>query len=137
MRRGMRLLLEVVGVDLDVLHLVVGDRVLGKDGGHRAFGLAGAAVDALVGIDEEHRVVVRGMDAIDRTDVDAARGLDADAWLRDDVGHGVRVYTDAASRLGTARADSRGVRASTPPGSAARLGRFPVSAYASRHGGRT
>src|SRR5690606_26891118 len=42
-----------------------------KDRLHRAFGLAGAAVDALVGIDVVH--ILRFVDTIDRADVDAAR----------------------------------------------------------------
>ena len=54
------LLLEVVGVDLDVLHLVIRHGVLGEDRGHRALWLARATVDALVGIDVELRVVVGG-----------------------------------------------------------------------------
>src|SRR5579859_5545120 len=79
---------EIVGVDLGVVLPLVRDRILGKDRGHRAFRLAGSAVDALVGVDEVHRVLVLGVDAVDRADVDAACVLDADARLGDDVGHG-------------------------------------------------
>src|SRR5688572_9295319 len=80
--------LEVVGVDLDVLLLIVGHGILGEDRGHRALRFARSAVDALVGVDEVHRVIVGRVDAVDRADVDARRVLDADAGLGDDVGHG-------------------------------------------------
>src|SRR6266511_696066 len=78
---------EIVGVDLDVVLPLVRHRVLGEDRRHRALRLARPAVDALLGIDEEHRIVIGGVDAIHRTDIDAARVLDADAGLGDDVGH--------------------------------------------------
>src|SRR3712207_521321 len=86
-RAATLLVREVVGVDLGVVRPLIGDRVLGEDGGHRALRLARAAVDALVGIYVELRVVVGGMDAVDGADVHTGRVLDADARLGDDVGH--------------------------------------------------
>src|SRR5690606_40439543 len=56
-------------------------------------GLAGAAVDALVGIDEVHVVCL--VDAVHRADLHAAGVLGSDAWLRDHVRHVV-----LPSRLG-------------------------------------
>src|SRR4029079_5868973 len=98
MRRAATLLVrEVIGVDLDVVGPLLRHRVLGKDRGHRALGLAGAAVDALIGVDEVHRILVGGVDAIDRADVDAGRVLDADARLGDDVGHGPSLHRCAGS----------------------------------------
>src|SRR2546425_7660615 len=60
--------------------------VLGEDRLHRAHGLAGSAVDALVGVDEE---LVRPLvDAINWADLDAGLVLDVDARLDDHVRHG-------------------------------------------------
>src|SRR6266446_9178230 len=59
--------------------------VLGEDRLHRAHGLAGPAVDALVGVDEE---LVRPLvDAIHWADLDAGLVLDVDARLDDHVRH--------------------------------------------------
>src|SRR2546428_8697556 len=59
--------------------------VLGEDRLHRAHGLAGPAVDALVGVDEE---LVRPLvDAVHRADLDAGLVLDSDARLDDHVRH--------------------------------------------------
>src|SRR5438477_215997 len=81
------LLLEVVGVDLDEVPPLLRDLVLGEDGVDRAGIDAGAAVDALVGVDEVHVGRIVGVDAVDRADLDAGRVLDADAWLGDHVSH--------------------------------------------------
>src|SRR5205085_11083502 len=76
-----------------VLFLAGRHLVVGEDGVDRAGGLAGAAVDAGVGIDVEvlhageARVVLLGVDAVHRADVNAARVLRADAFLRDDARH--------------------------------------------------
>src|SRR4051794_18047610 len=59
--------------------VLVEDRL---DGAHR---LAGAAVDALVGVDVEHPLAL--VDAVDGALVDAGPVLEVDAGLRDDVGH--------------------------------------------------
>src|SRR4029453_14486046 len=57
-----------------------------EDGLHRADGLAGAAVHALLRVDVEHAVAL--VDAVDRTLLDAGLVLDVDAGLGNDVGHG-------------------------------------------------
>ena len=51
----------------------------------RAFGLADAAVDALVGVDDEH--VLAFIEAVDGANLDAVHVFAADAVVRDDVGH--------------------------------------------------
>ena len=85
--------LEVVGVDRDVALPLLGHFVEREDRLDRARRHAGAAVDALVGIDVQHlrglecRFVLAGMDAIDRTDVHARGIFGADARLGNNVGH--------------------------------------------------
>src|SRR5712691_1099925 len=60
--------------------------VLGEDRLHRAHGLAGPAVDALVGMNEE---LVRSLvDAVHRANLDAGLVLDVDTRLDDHVRHG-------------------------------------------------
>src|SRR5579884_3192175 len=78
---------EVVGVDLDELLVLAGYLILGEDGVHGAFRLAGAAVDALVGVDKILVVLVGAIDTIDRADRHTARVLDIDAGLGDHVRH--------------------------------------------------
>src|SRR5450755_4647013 len=62
---------------------------------------AGAAVDALVGMNVEHlgrfkrRFVLPGMDAVHRADVHAGGILGPDAWLANDIRH----WTDDTSVL--------------------------------------
>src|SRR5688572_28299002 len=81
------LFLEVVGVDLGLVLLVGGDLVGRVDRVDRADGLAGAAVDADVGVDEVLlRVVVR-LDAVDRALLDAGLVLHVEAGVGDHVGH--------------------------------------------------
>src|SRR3954451_12409722 len=58
---------------------------VGQDGLGRALGLAHAAVDALVGVDDEH--VVALVETVDRADLDAIHVLAPDAGLGDYVGH--------------------------------------------------
>ena len=72
-------------VDLDERVPFVGQRVLGEDRLDRALGLAGAAVDALLRVDDEDPVGL--VDAVDRADVDAGEVFDVDAGLGDDVRH--------------------------------------------------
>src|SRR5207249_3954940 len=97
-RAGTRLVLVPDGVDLDELLLVVGDVVLGKDRGHGAGRLAGAAVDALVRVDIEHLVVVAVVvDAVHGADVDAGTVLCADAGLRNYVSHGFLLLQSLAA----------------------------------------
>ena len=52
----------------------------------RAFGLAHPAIDAFVGVDDEH--VLALIEAINRADFHAIHQLTFDAVLVDDVGHG-------------------------------------------------
>src|SRR5215831_6969177 len=77
--------LEDVTVDLDVLLLRLWHVLFGEDRGDGAFRLARAAIDALVGVDEE--LLLPLVNAIDGTDVDAGAVLHADASFCDDVGH--------------------------------------------------
>ena len=51
----------------------------------RAFGLADAAVDALVGVNDEH--VIAFIEAVDRANLDAVHVFALNAIVRDDVGH--------------------------------------------------
>ena len=76
------------GVDGRVLRPLGRQRLLGEDRVHRAFRLAGAAVDALVRVDEQLAIdafVV--VDAVDRADGDARDVEHVDARLGDHVGH--------------------------------------------------
>src|ERR687898_494259 len=58
---------------------------VGQDGVGRAFGLADAAVDAFVGIDDQH--VLALVEAIHGADFDAVHVLAFDASLGHDIGH--------------------------------------------------
>src|SRR3954465_7572592 len=93
-RSGLLLAGEVLGVLRDEPLPLVGDLVLGEAGVDRAGLDARVAVDALLGVDVELLDVVvvglvgRGVDAVDRTHLDARVVLLADARLGDDVGHG-------------------------------------------------
>src|SRR3954454_16640725 len=72
-------------VDAEERLPLLGQRVLGEDRLHRALGLAGPAVDALLGVDDEDPVGF--VDAVERADVHAGAVFDVDAGLGDDVGH--------------------------------------------------
>src|SRR5207248_6305815 len=99
-------LLEVVGVDRDVLGPLLGDVVLGEDGIHRALRLADTTVDALVRVNKQHvreAFLVTLIDAVDRTDLHAGLVLDADARLADDVSHGSFLLFQSARRAGGSR----------------------------------
>src|SRR5437660_5862101 len=65
------LVLEVDLVDLDEAGLRVGDVFLREDGVDGAGVNAGPAIDALVGVDVDHAVLVGLVDAVDRADLDA------------------------------------------------------------------
>jgi hypothetical protein len=69
---------------------LLGQRVLGEDRLDRALGLAGAAVDALLGVDDEDAAGL--VDAVHGADVDAGAILDVDARLGDHVRHGGLLY---------------------------------------------
>src|SRR5437879_160208 len=79
--------LEVVGVELGVSLPLLGNVVVDEDSGHRASGLTGAAVDALLGVDVKLWVFVGAVDAVHRANIDAGLVLGADAGLGDYVGH--------------------------------------------------
>src|SRR6266478_7193135 len=64
---------------------LVRDFVLGEDRLHRADRLARPAVDAFVGMDEEHRLSL--VNAIDRAYLDAGLVLDVDAGFSDHIRH--------------------------------------------------
>jgi len=84
------LVLEPERVDLGVFLLTVRHIVLGEDGRDRADRLAGAAVDALIGVDVELAVYVFVVvDAVDGTDLDAGFVDGADTGLRNDVSQGM------------------------------------------------
>src|SRR5262245_2440060 len=102
--RGL-LLLEELGVLRDLMLLLARHFVRGKDGVHRADGLAGAAVDADVGIDEVLLLGIGGLDAIDGTLLHAGLILDVDAGVGDDVGHSAsnRFFSMPARRAGSFR----------------------------------
>src|SRR5450432_42507 len=55
-----------------------------------AFGLAHAAIDALVGMDDEH--ILAFVEAIDRTDLDTIQVLALDAGFGDDIGHDSQIF---------------------------------------------
>jgi hypothetical protein len=57
---------------------------VGLDSVNRAFRLANAAIDAFVGVDDEH--VLALVEAVHRTNLDAVHVLAANAALVDDVG---------------------------------------------------
>ena len=117
-------LLEVVGVDLDVALPLVRELVLGEAGVHRAGLDAGVAVDALLGVDVELRDLVvvglvrGGVDAVDRTDLDARVVLGVDAGFGDDVSHGLLLVSKSAWARGVALY-RRPLRASLPASSSA------------------
>jgi hypothetical protein len=86
--------LEVVGINLNVLLFIRRDRALFEDGSHRARRLTGTAVDAFIRINEELLDVIvvafalRGMNAIYRTDVHAGTVFKTHAWAGNHVRHG-------------------------------------------------
>src|SRR5262245_34044584 len=81
--RDVRPLAGEVGVDLQpLLRLAVG---VGQDRLGRALGLAHAAVDALVRMDDEH--VLALVEAVDGADLDTVHVLALDAVFGDDVSH--------------------------------------------------
>src|ERR1035437_3643638 len=76
------------GVDLRVTGPLGRNAILGEDRVDRALGLAGAAIDALVGVDKEDAVnAVLEMDAVDRANRHTCLIYDVDAGLSDHVGH--------------------------------------------------
>src|SRR5262249_47047224 len=82
-----RVVLEELLVDLDVVLPLLRGLVLGEDRLDRAHRLAGAAVDALLGVDVEHRLPL--VDAVNRAHLHAGLVFHADARLGNDIGHSV------------------------------------------------
>src|SRR5450830_278230 len=113
MRFALCLFLVPVGVDLEVVLPLVGDRLFREDRGHRAGRLAIAALDAYVGIDVEHlrsreiRFVLARVNAVDRAHIDAGGVLRADAWLSDDV-HPHRFTPSLGARDSSRPAEEKG-----------------------------
>src|SRR5580658_3952525 len=92
MRRGAAasgLGLEVVRVDLHVVLPLFRDVRVGENRLDRAGRNACTAVDADLGIDEEHLVGLRPVDAVHRAHVNARLVFRTDARVRDDVCPGV------------------------------------------------
>src|SRR4051812_29298174 len=88
-----------VGVQLEpLLRLAVG---VGQDRRRRAFGLAHAAVDALVGVDHQH--VFAFVEAVDRTHFHAVHVLALDAVFGNDVGHERIIGLPATTPVNTSR----------------------------------
>ena len=86
-----------IGVDLRVLRPLRREALLGEDRVHRALGLAGAAVDALVGVDEQHAVgAFVEVDAVDGADGHAGDVQDVDAGLGNHVRHGPKALPKCA-----------------------------------------
>src|SRR3990172_2702596 len=81
------LALVVLRVGLEVLLLIFGNFILRPDRRDRAFVHAQAAVDAGLGVDVQHlllgeiRILLRRVDAINRTDSHAGRVLGSDAGV--------------------------------------------------------
>jgi hypothetical protein len=86
-------ILEEFGVDERERGPLLREVVLEEDGLDWTDLGADAAVDALVGVDEVLIGIVRRVDAVDRTDLDTAIVLDADAWLGDHIRHGTSLLT--------------------------------------------
>ena len=62
--------------------------VLGVDRRHRTGIDARAAVDALIGVDDQHPVLGAAVDdAVNRADIDARSVLQVDAGFSDDIRH--------------------------------------------------
>jgi hypothetical protein len=86
--------LEVVSINLNILLFVRRNRTLLEDGTHGAGRLTGAAVNALIRINEELLDVLivtftlRGMNAIYRTDVHTGTVFKTHAWAGNHVRHG-------------------------------------------------
>src|SRR4051812_5777027 len=80
-----RFALEYFAIDLHELLHVPRNILLGENRRHRTLGLTGAAIDALVRVDEE--LLIAFVNAIDWTHVDTRFVLHADAGFGDYVGH--------------------------------------------------
>src|ERR1700683_4105815 len=89
---------RILPVELEPL---LGNRIaVGDDRLDRAFRLAYPAVDALVGVDDQH--VLTLVEAIDGADLHAIHIFAADTGLGDDIGHGRLPFRVRRSRAGMA-----------------------------------
>ena len=86
-RDGLALLVEVGLVELGVILPLFRHRILREDRAHRADRLAGAAVDALIWMDEVLIVRVRRVDAVNRADSDSGLVFHADTGFGNYIGH--------------------------------------------------
>ena len=100
---------EIVGVDLREVGPFLGEIVEREDGGDRADGDAGAAIDALHRVDVDHvdrgevRLVFFRVDAIHRTSVDTGRVFRSDTGFRNYVCHRSRKHLNYHTRNARAR----------------------------------
>jgi len=87
------LLFEEIAIYGDIFFVLGGYIVFRENSIYRAFRLARAAVDALVGVDEELEsrfktgLVFTRVNAVNRANVDAGSVLNVDAWLGDHICH--------------------------------------------------
>src|SRR5262249_9395763 len=95
-RLGVRVVDEELPVQLDEVLPLLRRLILDENRLHRADRLAGAAVDALIGMDEE--LVGALVDAVDRADLNAGLVLHVDAGLRDTVRHSELVLRSRSRR---------------------------------------
>ena len=113
------------------------DALLGEDRVHRALGLAGAAVDALVGIDEELPVgALVVVDAVHRADGHARDVQHVDTGFGDDIRHAgalLELRGQGCPRLPWHRSEryhrasrGRAARARPPRQAVSRAGRQPL-----------
>src|SRR5581483_3944405 len=93
-----RRFLAILAIELEAL--LEAGLGIGLDRVDRALRLAHPAVDALVGVDDEHILTL--VEAIDGTDLDAIGVLALDAVLVDDVGHAAEVCRSRAIARATA-----------------------------------
>ncbi len=79
--------LAELDVEFDEMDLIRGRVFFSVDRIHRAFGNADGAVDAFVGVDDEH--VGAFAEAVHGADINAVGVFAFDAGFSNDVGHGV------------------------------------------------
>ncbi len=79
--------LEIVSVNLNKMFPLLGGLTFDEDRVHRAFGDAGGAINAFLGVYINHLVAIIAMDAVHRANVDAGLVLNANASFHDYVCH--------------------------------------------------
>src|SRR5262249_45444691 len=80
-----RMILEELLVELDEILPLIPRLVFRENRLHRADGLAGATVDALIPMDVEHRVAL--VNGVDGANLDAGFVLHVDTGLSNDIRH--------------------------------------------------